>query len=82
MSSDSERGLAVGVEVGPVQGNGDLRPLADDEGHPMAQQGIDIDPLVGQHAVDLLDRVFGGQPPCQRQSQRWPETCRFSDLCR
>ena len=68
-----ERGVAVGVEVGPVEGDGDFRPLADDERHPMGQQGIDIDCRVGQHAIDLLDGVFGVQSTRQRQAL--PDQC-------
>ena len=34
----------------------------------MDQQGVDIDPLVGQHAVDLLDRILGHKPTGQRQT--------------
>lgn len=34
----------------------------------MVQQSVDIDPLVGQHAVDLLDRVLGHKPAGQRQT--------------
>ena len=63
-----QRGLAVGVEIGPVQGDGDFGPAADDEGHPLGQQGVDIDPLVGQQAVHLLDGVLRVQPACQRQA--------------
>ena len=63
-----QRGLAVGVEVGPVQRHGDFGPAADDEGHPLGQQGVDIDPLVGQQAVNLLDGALGVQPARQRQA--------------
>ena len=34
----------------------------------MGQQGIDIDCRVGQHAIDLLDRMFGVQSTRQRQA--------------
>src|SRR5271157_1982583 len=34
----------------------------------MMQQSVDIDPLVGQHAVDLLDRMLGHKAAGQRQT--------------
>jgi hypothetical protein len=34
----------------------------------MAQQRIDIDRHIGQHAVDLFDRILGLQPASQRQT--------------
>ena len=34
----------------------------------MAQQGIDVDPRVGQQPVHLLDRVLGQAPTGQRQA--------------
>ena len=63
-----DRRLAVGVELGPVHGHRDAGPLADDIGYPVDQQSIDIDPLVGQHAVDLLDGILGQQSTGQRQT--------------
>ena len=33
----------------------------------MDEQGVDIDPFVRQHAIDLLDRVLGQTPASQRQ---------------
>ena len=63
-----DRRLTVGVEFGPVHRHRDAVALADHVRHPMPQQGIDVDALVGQQPVHLLDRVLGQPPACQRQT--------------
>ena len=63
-----DRRLTVGVELGPVHRHRDAVAFADHVRHPMPQQGIDVDALVGQQPVHLLDRVLGQPPACQRQT--------------
>ncbi len=56
---ERDGGLVVGVEVGPVERDHDLRSPADHEGHPAREQVPDIDAGVREEAVHLLDRVLG-----------------------
>jgi hypothetical protein len=62
---EHDGGLAVGVEIGPIHGHIDAGAGSHHVGNPVAQRGVDIDPLVGQQPVNLLDRVLGHQTPRQ-----------------
>ena len=74
-----QRGLVVGVEIGPVHRHHDLGPWADDLGNPGTEQVPRDHARVAQQPVDLLDRRLGEQPaslreplPDQRHRQRRP----------
>jgi hypothetical protein len=65
---EHQRGLTVGGELSPVHCHGDCRPLADHMADPERQQGVDVNPRVGQQAVDLLDGMPGFQAARQCQA--------------
>jgi hypothetical protein len=64
---EHDRGLAVGVELGPIQGHVDIGARSHDVANPVAQRGVDIDPMIGQQPIHLLDRMLGHK--AARQSQ-------------
>ena len=66
-----ERGLVVGVEVGPVHRHDDLAPLAHDLANPRAEQVPGDHARVAQQPVDLFDRRLGEQST--RLRQRLPD---------
>ena len=53
--------LPVGIKVGPVHRHVDAGAGSHHVGHPVTQCRIDVDPLIGQHPVDLLDSMLGHQ---------------------
>jgi hypothetical protein len=65
---EHDGGLAVGVEIGPIHGHIDAAPGSYHVGDPVAQCGVDIDPLVGQQPVHLLDRMLGHQAARQGEA--------------
>ena len=61
-------GLTVGVELGPVHGHVDAAAGSHHVWDPVAQRGIEIDPLVGQQAVHLFDGMLGHQAARQGEA--------------
>ena len=56
-----ERGLIVGVEVGPVHRHHNLAPLAHDLANPRTEQLPGDHARVAQQPIDLFDRGLGEQ---------------------
>jgi hypothetical protein len=56
-----ERGLIVGVEIGPVHRQHDLAPRAHDRANPRTEQVPGDHARVAQQPVDLFDRRLGEQ---------------------
>jgi hypothetical protein len=54
-----ERGLIVGVEVGPVHRHDDFASAAHDLAHPRPEQVPGDHAGVAQQPVDLFDRRLG-----------------------
>jgi hypothetical protein len=61
-------GLTVGVELGPVHGHFDAAAGSYHVGDPVAQRGIEIDPLIGQKPVHLFDGMLGHQAARQGEA--------------
>ena len=57
-----DRRLVVGIEIGPIHRDRDAGPLRKYIKYPLGEQRAHHDPLVRQHAVDLLDRMLGQKP--------------------
>jgi len=75
----SERGLIVGVEIGPIHRHDDRLALAHDLARPWREHVPYDDPGVAQQAIDLFDRVSVHQAarlrqcmPDDRDGQRGP----------
>ena len=66
-----ERGLVVGVEVGPVHRHDDLAPLAHHLANPRGEQVPGDHARVAQQAIDLFDRGLGEQSA--RLRERLPD---------
>ena len=62
-----QRRLIVGVEIGPVHGDDDRLPLANDLRHPGRKHIPNDDALIAQQPIDLLDGVLAEQPARLRQ---------------
>ena len=62
-----ERGLIVGVEIGPVHSHHDLAPYAHDLANPRTKQVPGDHARVAQQPVDLFDRRLGEQPTRLRE---------------
>ena len=60
--------MAVDVEIGPIHGYIDTGAGSHHVGNPVAQRGVDIDPLVGQQPVYLLDRMLGHEAARQGEA--------------
>src|SRR5277367_2551931 len=58
-----ERGLIVGVEIGPIHRNDDLAALAHDLANPRTEQVPGDHARVAQQPVNLLDRRLREQSP-------------------
>ena len=58
----SERGLIVGVEIGPVHRHDDRLALTHDLANPWRETVPYDDPGVAQQAIDLFDRVLSIRP--------------------
>ena len=69
--AQSERGLIVGVEIGPIHRHDDRLALAHDLARPWREQVPYHDPGVAQQAIDLFDRVSVHQTA--RLRQRMPD---------
>ena len=57
-----DRGVPVGVEVGPIQRDDDLLGRREDIRDPVREQRPDVERRIAQEPVHLLDRVLGVQP--------------------
>jgi hypothetical protein len=69
--AQSELGLIVGVEIGPIHRHHDRLALAYDLARPWREQVPYDDPGVAQQAIDLFDRVSVRQTA--RLRQRMPD---------
>jgi hypothetical protein len=56
---ERDGGLAIRVELGPVERHDDLGARPHDKRNPGGEEMPDIDPGVGEEPIDLLDRVLG-----------------------
>ena len=64
---EQDGGLFVGIEIGPVHGDLDGGAGAGDLADPMGEDGVEVDPWVGQQPVHLFDGVLCFQPARDRQ---------------
>ena len=65
-----DRRLTVGVEFGPVHRHRDAVAFADNVRHPMPQQGIDVDALVGNSRSTCLTACLVSRP--RASARPWP----------
>ena len=78
---EHDRGLLIRIEVGPVHRNLYVAARPHHVTDPVEQDGVDVDPIVGQQPVHLLDRVFGDQAArqCEPLTDRIDRQRRGSD---
>ena len=58
-----DRRLVIGIEVGPVHGDNDLRARPDRMGDPSFREFVDVNSRVREQPIHLLDGVFGLPAP-------------------
>ncbi len=58
-----DRRLAIGIEVGPVHGDNNIRARPDHMGDPSFREFVDVNSRVREQAIHLLDGVFGLPAP-------------------
>ena len=63
-----ERGLIVGIEIGPVHRHDDIAPRSHDLGNPQPEQVPRKHACVAEQPIDLFDRRLGDQSTRRRQS--------------
>ncbi len=60
--------LAVGIEIRPVHGHNNTVALSHNVGHPVNQQGVDINAAIRQQPINVLDDMLWQQTFRQRQA--------------
>jgi len=53
-----DRRLVIGIEVGPVHGDNNIRARPDRMGNPSFREFVDVNSRVREQPVHLLDGVF------------------------
>jgi hypothetical protein len=66
------RRLIIGIKVGPVHGNNNIRARPNRMGDPSLREFVNVNPRVGEHPIHLLDGMLGQFSPrqCQPLSDR------------